>query len=156
MTGAFVSLRVATAVDRDFLFRVYASTREELALVPWPPAAKDAFLRQQFEARARDYEARFGDAERAVVLRDGEPVGQLWVLRSREEVRMLDVALLPEHRGAGLGTRLVTELLAEGRARGVPVRLQVLADSPARRLYERLGFHPVGAAGVYQHMESCA
>jgi ribosomal protein S18 acetylase RimI-like enzyme len=143
-------------VDRDFLFRVYASTRDDLAVLPWPDETKEAFLRQQFDARTRDYEARFAEARPAVVLRDGEPVGQLWVSRSQEEVRMLDVALLPEHRGAGVGTSLVVDLLAEGRAQRLPVRLHVRVDSPARRLYERLGFHPVGAADVYQMMESCA
>jgi GNAT superfamily N-acetyltransferase len=118
---------------------------------------KEAFLRQQFVARTKDYESRFGgDGGNAVVLCDGEPAGHLWVHRSDAEVRMVDVALLPEHRGAGVGTRLVTELLQEARERRVPVRLQVLVDSPARRLYERLGFHPVGEAGVYQQMEYCA
>jgi ribosomal protein S18 acetylase RimI-like enzyme len=151
-----VTLRAAAPVDRDFLFRVYASTRHDLAPLPWPPEVKESLLRQQFEARARDYEARFGDVHPAIVVRDGQPVGQLWVHRTRDEVRMLDVALLPEHRGAGVGTRLITDLIAEARARKLPVRLHVLVDSPARRLYERLGFYPVGEAGVYQQMECCA
>ena len=43
-----VTLRPAAPEDRELLFGVYASTREEeLAPVPWPPEAKDAFLRQQ-------------------------------------------------------------------------------------------------------------
>jgi ribosomal protein S18 acetylase RimI-like enzyme len=154
MVPSTVTLRPATPADRDFLFRLYASTREEeLAIVPWPPAAKEAFLRQQFEARTSDYESRFADGDNSIVLRDGTPVGQLWVRRNPDELRMLDVALLPEYRGAGLGTSLLTELVTEARERKVPVRLYVLVDNPARRLYERLGFSPVGPAGVYQEME---
>jgi ribosomal protein S18 acetylase RimI-like enzyme len=151
-----VSLRAAAAADRDFLFRVYATTRDDLAVVPWPPDTKEAFLRQQFELRARDYATRFVDARHVIVERDGAPIGQLLVYRGRDEVRMLDVALLPEHRGAGVGTSLVKDLVAEARTQKLPLRLHVLVDSPARRLYERLGFHPVGEAGIYQQMECCA
>jgi ribosomal protein S18 acetylase RimI-like enzyme len=149
------SLRPATPDDREFLFRVYASTRqEELAPLPWPPAAKESFLRQQFEAQARHYEARYRGAERAIVLRGGVAIGQLWVHRGEGELRVLDVALLPEHRRTGVGTRLLAGLLDEARACRLPVVLHVLADNRARRLYERLGFVPVGPAGVYQQMES--
>jgi ribosomal protein S18 acetylase RimI-like enzyme len=148
-------LRPATAADRDFLFRVYASTRhEELAPLPWPPEAKEAFLRQQFEAQARDYEARYRGAERAIVVRDELAIGQLWVHRGEGQLRVLDVALLPEHRHAGVGTRLLADLLDEARERKLRVVLHVLAGSRARRLYERLGFLPVGPEGVYQEMES--
>jgi ribosomal protein S18 acetylase RimI-like enzyme len=52
----------------------------------------------------------------------------------------------PGYRGQGLGTRLLAELLAAPAARG-PVSLSVSADNPARRLYERFGFRPVGVAG---------
>ncbi len=154
MVPSTIALRPAVTADRDFLFRLYASTREEeLALVLWPPGMKETFLRQQFDARARDYELRPHAGEHVIVLRDGQPVGQLWVDRSHGELRVLDVALMPEHRGAGLGTSLLTELLNEARENRIPVRLHVLADNPARRLYERLGFSAVGPNGVYQEME---
>jgi ribosomal protein S18 acetylase RimI-like enzyme len=154
MVPSTVALRPAAPADRDFLFRLYASTREEeLAIVPWPPEAKETFLRQQFEARTRDYEARSAAADKAIVLRDGAPVGQIWVNRSQDELRVLDVALMPGHRRSGLGTSLLTGLLDEARERKVPVRLFVLADNPARRLYERLGFSAIGPAGAYQEME---
>ncbi len=154
MVPSTIALRPAAPADRDFLFRLYASTREEeLALVPWPPGMKETFLRQQFEARTRDYESRSNAGENVIVLRDGHPVGQLWVERSHGELRVLDVALMPEHRRTGLGTSLLTDLLNEAREHKVPVRLHVLADNPARRLYERLGFNAVGPGGVYQEME---
>ena len=154
MVPSTIALRPAAAADRDFLFRLYASTREEeLAPVRWPPGMKETFLRQQFEARARDYESRSNAGENLIVLGDGQPVGQLWVERSHGELRLLDVALMPEHRGAGLGTSLLTQLLNEAREHKVPVRLHVLSHNPARRLYERLGFSAVGPNGVYQEME---
>jgi GNAT superfamily N-acetyltransferase len=154
MVPSTIALRPAVPADRDFLFRLYASTREEeLAWAAWPPGSKEIFLNQQFEARGRDYESRAPAGAKAIVLRDGAPVGQLWVDRGQDELRVLDVALLPEHRRKGFGTALFTELLSEARERKIPVRLSVVADSPARRLYERLGFSAVGPSDVYQEME---
>ena len=104
----------ATPMDRDFSRSASLRARVPIS-PPFRGRPRGRYLRQQFEARIRDDEARFAAAENAVVLRDGEPVGQLWVDRSDEEVRMLDVALLPEHRGAGVGTNLLT---GSGRGAG--------------------------------------
>jgi ribosomal protein S18 acetylase RimI-like enzyme len=154
MLMSSLSLRAVTPTDRDHLFRVYASTRdEELAVVPWSPEQKTAFLEMQFTARERDYAARFSTKDHSVVERGGSPIGYVWVHRSENELRVLDVALLPEHRNAGIGTQLMTTLIEEARERRVPLRLYVLANGAARRLYERLGFTPVSEASVYQLME---
>ncbi|MFY2556324.1 GNAT family N-acetyltransferase [Corallococcus terminator] len=127
--------------DSDFLFALYASTREgELAAWGWTPAQAEAFLRMQWLARGRDWAARYPTAEDRVVLVDGQPAGRLLVVRGENEWRLVDIALLPGHRSGGRGTQLLRELLeAAGEAR-VCVRLHVLHDSPARGLYSRLGF----------------
>jgi ribosomal protein S18 acetylase RimI-like enzyme len=148
------ALRPATAADEAFLFRLYASTRaEELAATGWPAAQQEAFLRSQFAARAASYRASFPAAETRVILRGATPAGALIVHRTPEEIRLVDLALLPAHRGAGLGTRLLRALLAEAQASSRPLRLQVLKDNPAARLYARLGFHPTGNNGLHLRME---
>ena len=150
-----VSLRAATAADRAHLLRVYASTREEeLAIVPWTGAEKHAFLAMQFDARERDYSSRFSTDGHFVVERGGVPIGYYWLHRGETELRLLDVALLPEHRGRGIGTRLMKSLIDEARAKGLPVRLYVLSNGAARRLYDRLGFTAAASEpSVYQLME---
>jgi len=80
---------------------------------------------------------------------DGAPAGRMLVAGGPEEIRLVDLALLPEHRNGGIGTALLRRLLAEGAARTVPVRLHVERSNPARRLYERLGFVPVADDGVH-------
>jgi GNAT superfamily N-acetyltransferase len=149
-----LALRAPTTDDRALFFRVFASTRaEELAMMPLAPPQKEALLAMQFEARERDYTARHRASERFVVERRGEPVGTLWLDRTDHEIRVLDVALLPEHRNQGLGTELLSSLVREARDRRLPLRLSVLAHGPARRLYERLGFEAVGEASLYISME---
>lgn len=148
------TLRTVAEDDRGFLFRTYASTRaEELAPIPWTDAEKHAFLRQQFEAQDLHYRTHYPAAEWLVVLEDGEPIGRLYVDRSANGLRVMDIALLPERRGRGIGRHLIEELQAEAAGSGLPVTLHVEADNPAQRLYARLGFRFVEDEGVYQRLE---
>jgi ribosomal protein S18 acetylase RimI-like enzyme len=123
------------------LRRVYASTRQdELGQVPWSDAEKQAFLAMQFDAQDRHYRAHFPGARFDVVERNGTAIGRLIVDRGEDEIRLLDIALLPEHRGVGAGSALLRELLAEAAAQSKRVTIHVERANPARRLYERLGF----------------
>ena len=152
--GPEVSLRPATAEDAEFLFQVYASSRaEELAPVPWSDAEKEVFLRQQFAAQATHYQGYYPRPEFLVVLRAGQPAGRLYLHRTADALAIMDIALLPEHRGAGIGSRLLADLVAEADAAGKLMRLHVEHDNPARRLYDRLGFTVVGDTGFYCRME---
>jgi ribosomal protein S18 acetylase RimI-like enzyme len=146
--------RAVTDADRPHLFEVYASTRaEELKLVPWSDEQKLAFVRQQFEAQDAYYREHYRDTTWEVVLADGAPAGRIYVARWPQEIRVIDIALLPAYRGVGLGTRLLSEVLEEARAAGKPVRIHVEVTNPARALYERLGFRQVADQGVYLMME---
>ena len=97
-------LRPAGAEDRDVLLRVYTSTREEeLRLVDWSDDQKAAFVRQQFEAQDTYYREHYDAATFDVIEVDAEPVGRLYVARWEDEIRIVDIALLPECRGRGRG-----------------------------------------------------
>lgn len=138
-----VTLRPSTPEDRPFLARVYASTREqELAAVPFSAEQKAAFLEQQFTAQSLHYERHYHDTSFDVVEVDGVPAGRLIVGRWAREIRIVDVALLPEYRGRGVGTHVLSPVLAEADARGVPTTIHVETLNPAQRLYRRLGFRP--------------
>ena len=107
-----LGLRPAGPDDEPFLYRVYAGTREdELAAVDWDAAQQAAFLRGQFEAQHHYYHEQFGSAEFQIILLGGEPIGRLYVDRRDDEIRIIDIALLPAHRNAGLGEALLTDLL---------------------------------------------
>jgi RimJ/RimL family protein N-acetyltransferase len=149
-----ISLRPIEPADERFLYAVYASTRtEELAPVPWTDEQKAAFLWQQFTAQHRHYQEHYGDARFEIILRDGEPVGRLYVARWPAEIRIVDISILPAHRNAGIGGRLLRELLAEGEASGKTVSIHVERFNPAMRLYQRLGFREVADLGVYFTMK---
>ncbi len=149
------TLRPVAPDDEPFLRRVYASTRaDEMALVPWSDDEKQAFLDLQFDAQRTDYSARFPDSEHSIVLVDGEPVGRIWVGRWEDELRLLDIALLPEHRNAGTGSTLLRGLKEEAEAARLPLRHSVYkANEGALRFYERLGFTVIEDFEAYVLME---
>jgi GNAT superfamily N-acetyltransferase len=152
--SGIVSRRAIGPGDLAFLARVYSSTRtEELAVVDWPQAQIDAFLQQQFDAQHAWYQEHYVGASFEVVLVDGEPAGRLYVARWKEELRLVDVALLPEYRRRGIGRALVEDVMDEARGVGKAVRIHVERWNPALRLYERLGFKLAEDRGVYLFLE---
>ncbi|MDX6481054.1 MAG: hypothetical protein QOG85_1564 [Gaiellaceae bacterium] len=150
-----VQLRPVTPDDRHFLLRVYASTREEeLRLVDWSDDQKAAFVQQQFDAQDAHYREHYDPATFDVIEVDGEPVGRLYVARWEDEIRIMDIALVPAHRGRGIGSALLRDLLDEGARSGKRVSIHVEMNNPAVRLYERLGFAPIEERGVYLLLEA--
>ena len=149
-----ISLRPITPEDESFLAGLYASTRtEELAQTNWSDEQKTMFCRMQFNAQTKDYRANYPDASFQIIERDGVAAGRLLVMRSDEAVHVIDIALMPEHRGAGIGTKLLKELQAEARAAGKKLSIYVERFNPARRLYDRLGFQQVAEKEVYLLMQ---
>jgi ribosomal protein S18 acetylase RimI-like enzyme len=148
------TLRPITREDQPFLYRLYASTREEeMALVGWSQVDQEAFLAMQFQAQHTFYQEQFAGAQFDIIECEGEPIGRLYVDRRADEIRIIDIALLPAYRGQGIGSHYMKQLLAEGRELGIPIRIHVEANNPAMRLYKRLGFRKVDTNGVYWLME---
>ncbi len=150
-----IVLRPITPEDDSFLAAVYASTRaEELSVTGWSDAQKAAFCRQQFDAQTAHYAANYPGASFQMIEHGGQPAGRLYVMRWEREIRIIDITLLPAHRGAGLGTKLLRELQEEACAAGRKLSIHVERFNPARQLYERLGFREVEDKGVYLLMEA--
>ncbi len=148
-----IELRPTETADRDFLRSVYESTRvDELALVPWSDADKSAFIGSQFEAQDGYYRQTYPHAQFLVVLVDGEAAGRLYLDRIDDELRVIDIALLPEHRGRGIGSALMAWVTAIADKEGRSVTLHVEPWNPAKHLYERLGFGSEGLRGIYEFM----
>jgi ribosomal protein S18 acetylase RimI-like enzyme len=148
------TFRSITSDDQNFLYSLYASTREEeLSQTTWTESEKEAFLRQQFTAQHQFYIEQFTRAKFDIVLVENEPVGRLYVDRRDDEIRLIDIALLPEYRNKGIGTSLINDLCDEAANRNKPLRIHVEKFNPALHLYKRLGFTEMKDSGVYYLME---
>lgn len=117
--------------------------------MPWTEEQKTAFLAQQFEAQHAHYQTHYIGAEFFVIEVDGVSVGRLYVARWSQEIRIVDIALLPEARGKGTGEALLRDLLDDGQRSGRFVSIHVERMNPALRLYERLGFRLEEDKGIY-------
>lgn len=149
-----VTLRPAVDADREFLVGVYGSTREEeLSQVLWPEGQREAFVRMQFDAQDADYRRNNPTGSFDVIEVGGIPAGRLYVDRRADDIRIVDIALLPEFRGTGVGGRLVTELMDEATATGRKLSIHVEINNRALGLYTRMGFVEVAEHGLYRRME---
>jgi len=149
-----VTLRPATADDREFLVGLYGSTRaEELDQVEWAPGQREWFVRMQFDAQDTSYRTQNPLGSFDVIEVAGEAAGRLYVDRRAAEIRIVDIALLPRFRGAGTGSHLVRLLQEEAAASARTLSIHVEVHNPAQRLYGRLGFVVAGEHGLYRRME---
>ncbi len=153
--GESLTLRRVTLSDQQFLMSVYESTRsDELDQVEWPEGQREAFLRWQFELQKREYDARFPDADYFIILIAGKVAGRIWIGTDQNQIRLLDIALLPEFQNRGAGTQLMRLLIDEARRTNKPLRHMVFVlNNNATRFYERLGFVIIEDLGAYKHME---
>jgi len=120
--------------------------------VPWPEAAKLAFLAEQSDLQHRHYVANYPGADLLLIESDSIPIGRIYVYRSAREIRLMDIALVPDWRNRGIGTRLLRELMAEARSTGSSLTLHVEPTNPAQRMYQRLGFRLIEQRGVYDFL----
>ena len=149
-----VTLRPVQPDDRPFQLDLYAVTRDDLNLLAWEANQKQALIDMQFRAQSAQYCASYPEAENSIILIDDRPVGRMIVDRNQQAITLVDIAILPAHRNAGIGTVLIRGLIEEANASGRSVRLHVLKSNPAQRLYLRLGFSIVGDDAIYFEMKS--
>lgn len=139
--------------DLDFLCALYRTTREdELERVDWSETQKQQFVEHQFLAQRSQYRQHYANAGFLIIECDQERIGRFYLHRTRAELRLMEVTLVPERRNQGLGSRLMQRLLDWSKELGLPVTLHVEPFNPAQRLYQRLGFETIEVRGVYHFM----
>jgi GNAT superfamily N-acetyltransferase len=153
--GGTLTLRRVTPDDDGFLLSLYESTRDkELSQVEWPPGQRELFVRWQFDLQRKEYSSRFPDARYYILVVDGERVGRIWIGENDEQIRLLDITILPEYQNRGAGTLLLRWLMEEANQRQKLLRHMVFVlNDDAHRFYERLGFTMIDDLGGYKHME---
>lgn len=143
VAAAGLDLRHAATTDMPFLVDLYRSLRtEEFAAVPWPLEQKNAFFDQQFGFQHRHYLSVFPGAHFLVIECGGEPIGRLYLDAGTEHWQVIDIGLLPERRGRGIGTALLSAIQREAALAGaLAVDLSVEHhNNRAQALYRHLGF----------------
>jgi GNAT superfamily N-acetyltransferase len=149
-----VRLRLENLEDAAFLFDLFSSTRaQELSATGWDDSTLKSFLQMQFSTQTQSYRRMFPFADFYILTQDNRSIGRVILNRTEQDIRIIDLALLPDFRGQQIGTRFMQELLAEAAHTGKCVRLQALKGGRACHWYERLGFRNHGGTGLHEEME---
>lgn len=145
---------VSAEEDKAFLFEVYLRTRKaEVMSWGWSEKQELEFLRLQFQCRQHSYRQHYPMAESKIIVSKSLKMGYVLTARTERELVLVDIALLPDYQGQEIGTALIKSLQQEASCAALPLCLSVLNGSPAKRLYDRLGFQVIGGDEVYLRME---
>ena len=149
-----IILRPASTRDEDFFLQLYQSSRgEDLRGLGWEKDRISEFLEMQYEAQGNFHASDFPNASDEVILLGSQPIGRLTVDRRVDEIRLIDLALLPDYRKRGLGSQIVRNLQEEAALQRKPLRLQIIRFNRALGLFERLGFTRTSETGTHFQME---
>lgn len=154
MESANVTFRPMEEKDLPLSFEIYASTRrEEMSITGWPTKQIEEFLLSQAAAQNKHYKENYDRAVYEIIQLDGKDIGRLYVDEGRKELRIMELALLPEYRGQGIGRKIMEDLISKSEEKGLYSTLHVEENNPARQLFQRMGFEFVEERGVYHYMK---
>ena len=149
-----LTLRPSRADDQEFLYRLFCSVHsEKLNLALLSVEERNRLIGLMYQGFAGHYSTIGPAADDRIVLLNNECIGRMILLQTREEIRLADLAILPQYRQRGIGTALIGQLQTESLMSNRPVRLHVARFDRASRLYQRLGFYKIDVEGPYLHLE---
>lgn len=127
------TLRAACPSDIPFLTELREITMGPVVRrhQPWIPEEQAARILHRFDC------AR-------VIARGGRDVGLWKAACDLTGWELIQIQLLPDCQGLGIGSHLIRGLQDECRRAGRDITLQVFASNPALKLYQRLGFQVAG------------
>ena len=149
-----IRLRQVEEKDTTFIEAVYGSTRaDELNLTKWPEQQKRAFIIMQSMAQLTEYKKNYPGAIYQIIIYKKKSAGRFYTWETDNEIRLIDITLLPAFRGKGIGTHLLQELIKKSNAVQKKLSLHVEPGNPALKLYQRLGFSYIKNNGRHYYME---
>ena len=149
-----ISCRIETPEDEPFVRQLvtdYATA--DLAAWSWPQPMRDHLVGIQYTQRRQNIRSNHPKADSKIILVDGKPSGWLVVSSSEDEIHVIEIIILPEHRGMGIGSEVLGQVMAESDRSGRPISLTVRTNNRALRLYQRLGFQRAGGDEIQHFME---
>ncbi len=124
--------RRVRAGDFTYCWSIYSE-----AMAPLVPGWNEA-------AQRRMVEEALGEEGASILVVDKSDAGWLYVSETRFEVHLGHLYLEADRRGQKLGTRFLQWMIDRAQRKDKALTLEVMTNSRARALYERLGFAAAG------------
>lgn len=93
----------------------------------------------------------FEDAK--LVYHNGKRIGLFKVYLCGAIWHVIQIQILPEYQGNGLGAKLLTNLIKQANEKQQSISLSVLKSNPAMNLYQKLGFMTISESDIELTME---
>ncbi len=140
--------------DMLLLQHIYATSRDyEMGYYGFPEPDLTYFLTDQFLLQHRQYMNALNAKFYIIETLSGDPLGRFYIREmSYPEIRVIDIAILPAHRGKGIGRALFEQTMDKAKKTGKRVSIHVEKQNPAHGFYEKLGFGFVHVDGIYDLM----
>jgi len=134
-----ITLRRAAPADEVFLQRLFRETHTSVRDLPEP--LRGALAAMQYRARALSYASAYPQSEDWILCLDpATPIGRQLIAHHAGSLYLIDLAVLPEYQGQGIGTQILQGCISSAARDGLALRLTVAQGNPAKLLYQRLGF----------------
>lgn len=150
-----ISLCSVEASHIKFLFKVFKESRWDLEFINnLDEKQKADILFNQFCMEQGQLIQQYPNAECNIVLLNEEAIGRLYVNHGEKADRILEIGLLEEYRGLGIGRKIVTTVIENAKKAGKAVCLQVAwFNEGAYKFYERIGFVVIEENYVFREMQ---
>lgn len=144
------TLTTITDFSEPFLLEVYASARaDEMAQIPWSDEQKTAFLHSQLQAQHEYYRSRYPNGSFNIIKSGNASIGRLYLAELDDEIRIIDITILPEYRHQNTGAEMIVKILQKCETLGKPAQIYIESYNPSAKLFARLGFEPTAVEGIY-------
>lgn len=146
-----LGLRLEQPNDKSFIAALLREVRPELEQISPDKDAVDYVYQQQFEARSWGYGVQFPDAWHMIIEQSGDPIGLLVLDINEQRARVVDVAVIPQMQGQGVGEKVFAGVQQTAEQMALPLSLCTRRDNlSALQFYKRLGFQAEPDTGSLQ------
>lgn len=136
-----IRLRKRSECDSAFLFQLFSQIKKvELHFDLFPEEISSRILQMQYNAWEEMVRTRYSGSDDFIIMFDSERVGRVQFSETAEELRIINISILPLFQGEGIGTEILRKLLTDATRKKLQATLEVDKSNPAINLYRRLGF----------------
>jgi ribosomal protein S18 acetylase RimI-like enzyme len=131
------SSKFATQEDYDFIYNLNKTNMEDYVIETWGNWNED-FQRDFFSRYLQTLEFQI------IVIKDKD-VGIVAFSRNKTSINIDEIQLLPEYQSRGIGTLILSDIIASAQKAKIEITLRVLkVNYIAQKFYDKLGFEKIG------------
>lgn len=139
----------------EFLLKVFKEIHPELNYINGvTEEEREELICQQFKVEQSQLIQMYPKAKLNIIMLNEKPIGIIYISHGETSDRILQIGILEDYRGLGIGKKVMNKIIKESVKRGKTVSLQVAwFNQRAYVFYEKLGFKVVENNTVFYEMQ---